>query len=135
MVFSFYNPIISTTYFTGRLNMLTNTSKGFSLSAVSISKDLQLNPARVINSVIKRYGVSKEELMSKRRYANIVRARHILMYFWRVYCGYSYLDIARAFNMDRSTVLYAISKVHKNVSIPVYSEEQENLITMSTQVE
>jgi chromosomal replication initiator protein len=60
----------------------------------------------------KYFNVSRRDLLSKTRRANIARARQMAMYLCREKTSSSLADIGLAFgNRDHSTVLYSISKI------------------------
>ena len=56
-------------------------------------------------------GLTREELLSPRRSTRIARSRQLAMYVARELTSLSLAEIARGFNRDHSTVLYAIRTV------------------------
>ncbi len=59
--------------------------------------------------------VSRADLNSPRRVANVVRARQIAIYVSRDQTGASLAEIARAFERDHSTVLHSIRSIEKRL--------------------
>jgi len=59
--------------------------------------------------------VSRADLNSPRRAANLVRARQIAIYVARDKTGASLAEIARAFERDHSTVLHSIRSIEKRL--------------------
>ncbi|MCL2035888.1 MAG: chromosomal replication initiator protein DnaA [Oscillospiraceae bacterium] len=67
---------------------------------------------KVINEVGSIYGLTGEEIRSKKRNANISTARQIAIYVVHKITGLSYIEIGREFgNRDHSTIVYAVNKV------------------------
>lgn len=60
--------------------------------------------------------VSRADLDSPRRAANVVRARQLALYVARTATTIPLAEIARSFDRDHSTVLYAIRTVEKRLS-------------------
>ena len=66
----------------------------------------------IIDSVCNRLGVTKDEIMSRRRFKHIVEARQIAMYVIHKRISCTLDEIGRVFNgLDHSTVLYSIKTV------------------------
>jgi chromosomal replication initiator protein len=67
---------------------------------------------KVINEVAITYGLTSDELRSKKRSANISTARQIAIYIVHKITGLSYAEIGKQFgNRDHSTIVYAVNKV------------------------
>jgi len=56
-------------------------------------------------------GVTRNELLSARKPAKFVHARHIAMYLAREYTTLSFPQIGRAMNKDHTTVYYVANKL------------------------
>ncbi len=86
----------------------------------------------------KYFNVSRRDLLSKSRRANIARARQMAMYLCREKTSSSLSDIGLAFgNRDHTTVLYSISKIEaelaaeKEDSAKIIRDIEKNLERMS----
>ncbi len=66
---------------------------------------------KIINKVCKHYGVTAEELKSKKKTENIANARHISIYIIRNLTKLSLKEIGDIFGRDHSTALSSISKI------------------------
>lgn len=67
----------------------------------------------ILNVIGNYYNIPVKNILSKTRKANIVKARHIIMYFLTYKMKYTQLKIAQLFNCDHSAVAYAVKKVEK----------------------
>jgi hypothetical protein len=68
--------------------------------------------AEAIQEAVARVlGVPRAEILSARRTPHVARARQLAMYLCRDLTSASLADIARAFDRDHSTVMYAIRAV------------------------
>ncbi|MDQ6960977.1 MAG: chromosomal replication initiator protein DnaA [Mariprofundaceae bacterium] len=76
------------------------------------------------------YGVSFENLVSKRRQKSIAFPRQVGMYAARKLSNVSMADIGAAFgNRDHTTVLYAIRKIEEEIkSSPIFAKEVERFL-------
>jgi chromosomal replication initiator protein len=78
---------------------------------VSVSLD------QIQEATAKYFNLSRRDLISKSRRANIARARQIAMYLCREKTASSLADIGLAFgNRDHTTVLYSITKVEGDLA-------------------
>lgn len=68
---------------------------------------------RIIRATCKVTGVTRNELLSPRKPANFVHARHIAMYLAREYTTLSLPKIGLAMNKDHTTVYYVANKMAK----------------------
>ena len=64
----------------------------------------------ILEQVSEQSGHSIERILSKRRFANITRARHCAMWAMRQQ-GMSFPAIGRVFNRHHTSVMHACSKV------------------------
>jgi chromosomal replication initiator protein len=82
--------------------------------AYSIKSSSQRNISSIQQAVCDYYKVSIEQLKSKRRTADITRARQIAMYLCRDLTENSYPKIGREFGgRDHTTVMHATNKITK----------------------
>jgi chromosomal replication initiator protein len=86
----------------------------------------------ILRVVSKHYGVSRSDLLSSRRTANVVRPRQIAMYLAKVLTLRSLPEIGRRFGgRDHTTVLHAVRKIEGLVQgDKVLSDEIEVLKRM-----
>src|SRR5258708_4437228 len=80
-------------------------------------------------TVARQYDVSRSDLLSARRTANVVRPRQIAMYLAKTLTLRSLPEIGRRFGgRDHTTVLHAVRKIENLVKInPTIAEEIELL--------
>lgn len=83
----------------------------------------------ILRIVAKHYGVSRSDLLSSRRTANVVRPRQIAMYLAKTLTLRSLPEIGRRFGgRDHTTVLHAVRKIDGQVANDkVLAEEIEAL--------
>jgi chromosomal replication initiator protein len=71
----------------------------------------------ILRIVAKHYGVTRSDLLSSRRTANVVRPRQIAMYLAKTLTLRSLPEIGRRFGgRDHTTVLHAVRKIDANVA-------------------
>lgn len=80
---------------------------------------------KVVEEVSRTYGVSKEDIFSKRKTQEIVYARQVSMYIVREISQLPYKAIGKMFGKDHSTVLYTIDRVEKKLAA---NEQQKRLV-------
>ena len=69
----------------------------------------------LLNSVANIFQVSTEELSSSIRKKEFALARHVAMYILKEYKGLGIMKIAELFERDHSSVVYAITRINKQV--------------------
>ena len=70
---------------------------------------------KILTAVSKSYGVSIEDLKSKKKTENIANARHTSIYIIRNMTNLSLKEIGAVFGRDHSTVLSSLNKVETNI--------------------
>ena len=75
------------------------------------NENAKITIEKIFSFISKRYGVSAEEIKSKKRTSDIVYVRHIAMYLCTEYAGMSLKAIGRQFGRDHSTVISARDNV------------------------
>lgn len=68
---------------------------------------------KIIDATAAVTGVSRLQMMSKRRTPKYATARHIVMYLATQMTEMSLPQIARVMNRDHTTVYYAVNKIEK----------------------
>lgn len=86
---------------------------------------------RIFDSVKQRFGVTREELKSSKRSADIVFARHYAIYVIRKTTNLSQKSIAKLFNKkDHTTIINSISFIEAKIkSDPAFEREINQLIS------
>ena len=80
-------------------------------------KRISLSMDQLQEITAKYFNLSRRDLISKSRRANIAHARQIAMYLCRAKTGASLSDIGLAFgNRDHTTVLYSLTKVESELA-------------------
>jgi chromosomal replication initiator protein len=78
---------------------------------VNDTKPEPIKIEKIIAEVARTYDVSEKDIISKRKTAELAKARQIAMYIARETTELSYKPIGEAFGKDHTTVLYAVKKV------------------------
>jgi len=92
----------------------TTTARTLTASEIEAPKPHCLPPMeRIIRATCTVTGITRNELLSGRRPAEFVHARHIAMYLAREYTTLSLPQIGRAMNKDHTTVHYVANKMAK----------------------
>lgn len=65
---------------------------------------------RAVDLLIERSDYSRKEILGKRRYRDLTRERHRMM-FELFAAGFGYSEIGRELNRDHSSVIYAVKKL------------------------
>ncbi|MBE6799203.1 MAG: chromosomal replication initiator protein DnaA [Ruminococcaceae bacterium] len=68
---------------------------------------------KIVDEVSRTYNVSTEDIFSRKKSAEIAKARQISMYIVHEVMGLSSTEIGKKFNKDHTTVLYTTDKVKK----------------------
>ena len=83
---------------------------------------------KVLLHVSKKYGVSIEDLKSKKKTDRIASTRHIAIYIIRKLTDMSLKEIGKIFGRDYSTVISSINKVELNIKTVKNYEGEINLL-------
>lgn len=84
---------------------------------------------RVLREVSEQYGISVDDLTSKRKTDTIANARHTAIYLIRTLTDVSLKKIGEIFNRDHSTVLSSLQKSELNIkTVNGYDETVQKLI-------
>ena len=84
---------------------------------------------RVISVVTKKYGITPDDVKSRKRTDNIANARHICIYIIRQLTELSLGDIGKIFSRDHSTAIASIEKVNINIkTVRNYETDLNRLI-------
>jgi chromosomal replication initiator protein len=78
----------------------------------------ELTEGVIIDSVSRFFGISVEDLLSKKRNKELVFPRQIAMYLCRTLLDMSFPNIGKAFNgKDHSTVMYAVEQISNHIEV------------------
>ncbi len=84
---------------------------------------------RIISTVSRTYGISIEQMKSKKRNEPITKARQVAIYVIRALTDLTISDIGEIFSRDHATVSFSISKVETNIkTLNNFEEEVERII-------
>ncbi len=89
-----------------------------------------LTPEEIIAAVCTEFKVDKEDVLSKKRTAEIVRSRQVIMYLCRKYTDMSLEEIGRTLNKkDHVVVMDGVNKIEKMMAADAqFSERIEHII-------
>jgi chromosomal replication initiation ATPase DnaA len=73
--------------------------------------------ARILAAAGRHYRIEKRELLSRCRFAHVVRARHVAMYLAASATSLPYSALGRLFCRDGSDVLYARRRIAARLSL------------------
>ena len=80
------------------------------------NKTNEVTPTLIIEVVSEHFGVKPEDITSKKRNAEFVLPRQIIMYLCRKLTDTSYLNIAKLLNKkDHTTILHGCSKIESEI--------------------
>lgn len=90
---------------------------------VNDTKPEPIKIEKIISEVARTYDVSEKDIISKRKTAELAKARQIAMYIARETTELSYKPIGEAFGKDHTTVLYAVKKVENWMKEDAHEKE------------
>ncbi len=91
-----------------------------------VVNDIQPEPIKVekiIEEVARSYDVSENDILSRRRTAELAHARQVAMYIARETTELPYQAIGEAFNKDHTTVLYNVRQIEEFLVDHPYEKE------------
>ena len=83
---------------------------------------------KILKHVSKKYGVSVDDIKSKKKTDSIASARHVSVYIIRKLTDLSLKHIGKVFGRDHSTVISSINKVELNIRTVKNYESNLNLL-------
>ena len=93
------------------------------------SEPVSVTIEKILNVVSSRYGVSVEDLKSRKRTSNIAATRHIAVYVIKKLTDRSLPAIGREFGRDHTTIMSSIDAVEKRrTSEPTFDSELSELM-------
>ncbi len=93
------------------------------------AEPLNVTVDKIFAAVFKKYDITKEDILGKKRNKEIMRARHIAIFLIREITEMSYPNIGKLFGgRDHSTVLASIEVVKKRIAgDPIYALDIDTL--------
>ena len=98
---------------------------------INSNKPKKITPDLVIEKVAEYYGVTRDEIISKKRDAKISRPRQVVMYLTRQMTDYTLTDIGNILKKDHSTVMHGIDTIKDLVDNNDDIKHQVEVITNS----
>ena len=83
---------------------------------------------KILTYVSKKYGVSVDDIKSKKKTDSIAGARHVSIYIIRKLTDLSLKEIGRVFGRDHSTIISSINKIELNIRTVKNYESEINLL-------
>lgn len=83
---------------------------------------------KILLHVSKKYGVSIEDIKSKKKTNSIANARHVSAFVIRKMTDLSLKEIGRVFGRDYSTVISSINKIELNIRTVKNYESEINML-------
>ena len=80
------------------------------------AEPLSVTIDKIFAAVFKKYGISREDIVGKKRTKEIARARHIAIYLVREITEMSYPNIGKLFGRDHATVMSSLDVVKKRIA-------------------
>ena len=83
---------------------------------------------RIFSAITDRYGVSRADMVGKKREKQIAEARHISVYLIRELTEMSFPNIGKLYDRDHTTILSSYQKIARHIkSDPAFSLEINEL--------
>ena len=77
------------------------------------AESLAIDPDHIVDVVAAHYGITREQLKSKRRTNSVALPRQVAMFLMRRQTTLSLAEIGRFFDRDHTTVIHACSKIER----------------------
>ncbi len=81
------------------------------------AEPISVTVERIFSAVTDRYGISRDDIVGKKREKQIAEARHISIYLIREITEMSLPNIGKLFDRDHSTILSSYQKVARHVAL------------------
>ena len=116
----------------GALSLLSGTpitleiAKGAVADIVTDREPSNVTVDKIFSAVSVKYGVSPEEIKSKKQTAAIVSARHVCVYLIRTLTDLTLVQIGDLFSRDHTTAMSSFRKVERQISTDTSFEAEIN---------
>jgi chromosomal replication initiator protein len=87
----------------------------------------QKHANQIINDVCDFYGITMPQIKGKCRLRSYVKARFVSMYLLRKRTDLTFMEIARMFHRDHTSVIYAFQTIEEVLSLK-YDNDYQNEI-------
>jgi len=87
----------------------------------------QKHANQIINDVCDFYGITMPQIKGKSRLRSYVKARFVSMYLLRKRTDLTFMEIARMFHRDHTSVIYAFQTIEEVLSLK-YDNDYQNEI-------
>ncbi len=104
--------LIAYTSITGRAEPTAEMAEEILKEFVN-AESLAIDPDRIVEVVAAHYGITREQLKSKRRTNSVALPRQVAMYLMRRQTTLSLAEIGRFFDRDHTTVIHACAKIER----------------------
>jgi chromosomal replication initiator protein len=104
--------LIAYTSITGRAEPTADMAQEI-LSEFVHAESLAIDPDHIVDVVAAHYGITREQLKSKRRTNSVALPRQVAMFLMRRQTTLSLAEIGRFFDRDHTTVIHACSKIER----------------------
>ena len=122
------------------VNMLTSTPITLELCKEAIAPILSSSKSendtidKIFELISEKYGVSEEDIRSKKRNDNIAKARHLCIYLIRHLTELSLSDIGKIFSRDHATVIASTKFIKGQMDIVPGMESEVNELISTLKV-
>jgi chromosomal replication initiator protein len=106
-------------YFLSGKNISLETAQGCIAELLGGEEPTSVTVDKVFTVVERKYGISREDMVSQKRNKEIALARHVANYLIREITEMSYPNIAKVFNRHYSTVISSIEFVEKKMKTDI----------------
>ena len=90
----------------------------------------EVTPNLIISTVAEDFGINPEDITSKKRNAELVLPRHIVMYLCRNLIDVSLINIAKILNKkDHTTIMHGIKRIENDLKSSPELKEKIDIIT------
>ncbi len=89
------------------------TAKSCLTELLGGGEPLNVTIDKIFTAVFRKYGISKEDLLSPKRSKDIADARHIAVYLIRTVTEMSFPSIAKLFSRDHATIMTSCKKIEE----------------------
>lgn len=97
--------------------------QGFIKDIVVNSVPEPITIEKIVDEVSRTYNISSDDIMSKRKTADVVYARQVALYITKEITQLSYTAIGKKFNMHHTTVMYTMEKMEKILKDNTFEKE------------
>ncbi len=116
----------------GALSLLSGTpitleiAKGAVADIVTDREPSNVTVDKIFSAVSVKYGVSAEDIKSKKQTAAIVNARHVCIYLIRTLTDLTLVQIGELFARDHTTAMSSLRKIERRISADTSFEAEIN---------